>query len=157
MYVKTSKLRITFKSTSLADCDIMRSRTSWEVAEEAKENWFLEEMVVEKSSEKELLLLWLGAETEVSSGMEEVLLLELEWWGARALETSRAEALHERDRNSMGTRGLSGRGVGTNSGRRQFMVHFGSMCLSGELTITIIIIVFLGLAASIYSNTLENV
>jgi len=35
-------------------------------------------MVVEKSSEKELLLLWLGAETEVSSGMEEVLLLELE-------------------------------------------------------------------------------
>lgn len=37
---------------------------------------------------------------------------EEEWWGlggARALETSRAEALHDLDRNSMGALGLSGR------------------------------------------------
>lgn len=52
---------------------------------------------------------------------------------ARALETSRAEALHDLDRNSIGTLGLSGRGVpplGTNSGSRQLIVlHFGSMSL----------------------------
>jgi len=29
--------------------------------------------------------------------------------GARALETSRAEALHERERNSIGALGLSGK------------------------------------------------
>lgn len=131
----------TFYGTSLVDCDIMRSRTSWEVAEEAKENWFLD--MVEKSSErKALALVLLG---RVSSGMEVLFELGMqeeereEWWCERALETSRAEALHERDRNSMGTRGLSGRGVGANSERRQFMVHFGSICEVGSS-----VIVFLG-------------
>lgn len=38
--------------TSLADCDIMRSRTSCEVAEEAKENWFFG--IVENSSEQQV-------------------------------------------------------------------------------------------------------
>lgn len=38
-----------WRPTSLADCDIMRSRTSCEVAEEAKENWLPH--MVENSSE----------------------------------------------------------------------------------------------------------
>jgi len=47
-------------NTSLVDCDIMRSRTSCEVAEEAKENW-LPHMVAENSSD---------LAEEVSSEME---------------------------------------------------------------------------------------
>jgi len=95
---------------------------SCEVAEEAKENWFLD--CIERSSDKEWLV--------VSSGIEPFEGMHEEWggweWaGARAFVTSRAEALHDLDKNSIGTRGLSGRGVpplGTNSGRRQLI---GSM------------------------------
>ena len=47
------------------------------------------------------------------------------------METSRAEALHDLDRNSIGTLGLSGRWVppaaGRKSGWRQLIMHFGSM------------------------------
>lgn len=95
------------------DCDIIRSSTSWEVTEEAKENWFPDSIGSSSDS------------PEISSGIEAVVqeeelfadleaMHEVEWWGlggARALETSRAEALHDLERNSMGALGLSGRWV----------------------------------------------
>lgn len=80
----------------------MRSRTSCEVAEAANENWLL-------------TLLFSGGHSSfselVSSGIG-VLLMEggrfadLAVW--RALETSKAETLHDLDKNSIGPRGLSG-------------------------------------------------
>lgn len=105
-------------STSLADCDIMRSRTSWDVAEEAKENWFPERFAGRSSS----------ASPEMSSGIELVVqeeeplaglepMHEKEGRGggggegggtASAFETSKAEALHDLERNSIGNLGLSG-------------------------------------------------
>lgn len=94
----------------------MRSRTSCEVAEEAKENWLFRGMS-DKSS----------GSPDVSSGIEVApqggIFKDLggtfeEWWwwwecggGARALETSKAEALHDLERNSIGTLGLSGKWV----------------------------------------------
>lgn len=96
----------------------MRSRTSWDVAEEAKENWFPERFAGRSSS----------ASPEMSSGIELVVqeeeplaglepMHEKEGRGggggegggtAIAFETSRAEALHDLERNSIGNLGLSG-------------------------------------------------
>lgn len=119
------------------DCDIIRSSTSWEVTEEAKENWFPDS--VGSSSDS----------PEISSGIEAVVqeeelfadleaMHEEEWWGlggARALDTSRAEALHDLERNSMGALGLSGRWevlAGLYSGRREnFRVSVSSMKVNG--------------------------
>lgn len=121
----------------------MRSRTSWEVAEKAKENWFPDRFAGGSSS----------TSPEMSSGIELVVqdeepladlepMHEKEGRGggggegggtARALETSRAEALHDLERNSMGNLGLSGswvppRRVGP--ARREFLGRsFSSMGL----------------------------
>lgn len=84
----------------------MRSRTSCEVAEEAKENWLphMVENSSEACSEMELVTL---TEEGALGGLEGM--SEIEEGGVRALETSREEALHDLDRNSIGTRGLSGK------------------------------------------------
>ena len=85
----------------LTDCDMIRSMTIWEVSEEAKEKGF-PETVAEASS----------ASPAMSSGMATTAAplerVTLESAGERALETSRAETLQERERNSMGSRGVSG-------------------------------------------------
>lgn len=104
----------------------MRSRTSCEVAEEAKENWLphMVENSSEVSSEMELV-----TEEGALGGLEGM--SEIEEGGVRALETSREEALHDLDRNSIGTRGLSGKClplVGRFSFLRNFIVRLGSMC-----------------------------
>ena len=106
----------------------MRSRTSWEVAEEAKENWLphMVENSSEACSEMELVTL---TEEGALGGLEGM--SEIEEGGVRALETSREEALHDLDRNSIGTRGLSGKClplVGRFSFLRNFIVRLGSMC-----------------------------
>lgn len=69
---------------------------------------------------------------------EEVVAVEEEraGGGARALETSRAEALQDLDRNSIGARGLSGnwvppRGVGPEARRECFGRSVSSMRVSG--------------------------
>lgn len=75
------------------------SMTIWEVSEEAKENGFPETAALSSNS------------PAISSCIAPLPILILErsiWGGARALETSKAETLHERERNSMGSRGVSG-------------------------------------------------
>jgi len=63
-------------NTSLVDCDIMRSRTSCEVAEEAKENWLaLPQMVAESSSDLAEEVSWenvLVTEEGIMGGLEGV-------------------------------------------------------------------------------------
>lgn len=90
------------------DWAIIRSRTSWEVAEEAKEKVLPESLADSSSS------VWQG----LISGMTLLLaesLLSLWLWrnggvgeGANALHTLKAEELHDLERNSMGSIGLSG-------------------------------------------------
>lgn len=95
----------------LTDCDIMRSMTSWEVSEQANEKGFPETAAASSTS------------PAMSSGIGSPPLpplipppplallarvLESIWAGETALETSRAETLHERERNSMGSNGVSG-------------------------------------------------
>lgn len=93
----------------LTDWDIMRSRTSWEVAEEAKENVFPESLLAESSSSTEIMFSGIVTTT--------LLLLLFALGGRRdgdeefvnALHTCKAEALHDLDKNSIGAFGLSGR------------------------------------------------
>lgn len=88
----------------LTDWDMMRSRMSWEVAVEAKEKVLPESLAVSSSSPA--LFSGMGGAaawaalvlTTNAEGLE----------GVRALDTWRAEALHDLDRNSMGPLGLSG-------------------------------------------------
>ena len=115
------------------------------MAQEAKENWFVDTVLLVGGSGSS------SHSPAISSGMELVVqeeapLADLEAMheeeeerggGARALETSRAEALQDLDRNSIGARGLSGNWVpprGVGPARREF---FGrsvtSMRVSGGL------------------------
>lgn len=107
-------LKILSKHTSLMDCDIIRSSKSWEVVEEAKENWCPESIGISSdspgmSSGIEVVVV---QQDEVFADLETILELEEElWFGVNALETSRAEELQDLDRNSIGILGLSGRWV----------------------------------------------
>lgn len=84
---------------------MMRSRMSWEVAVEAKEKVLPESLEVSSSS----AALFSGMAAAAAAAVLTSIAAEgLE--GVRALESWRAEALHDRDRNSMGPRGLSGSG-----------------------------------------------
>lgn len=124
------------------DCDIIRSSTSWEVAEEAKENWFpaMVGMISSDSPMMSSAMEVVVQEEELLRDLEEgggrgggglVLLL-----GAKALETWRAEALHDLERNSIGALGLSGRLemlAGEYSGRREALrCRVSSMKVGGE-------------------------
>lgn len=87
----------------------MRSRISWEVAEEAKENWFPAILVGGSSSDSPAIssgIELLVQEEEPLAGFETV--QGNGGGGATALDTSRAEALHDLERNSIGNLGLSG-------------------------------------------------
>lgn len=83
------------------ECDMIRSMTIWEVWEEAKEKGLPETV----------------ADSSTSPAMSSRMMVALEekggsWAGEeeeeRALETSTEEALQERDKNSIGSRGVSG-------------------------------------------------
>lgn len=81
----------------LTDWDIIRSITSWEVSEEAKEKGFLAAVAAADSSSAEMSSSMVSAAADGGGG-----------GGARALEIWRAETLQERERNSIGSRGVSG-------------------------------------------------
>ena len=100
--------------TLLTDCDMIRSRTSCEVAEEVKENW-LETVALSSSSVSPFISsgIEVVVQEELLADFGTVLVLLTEWWwwwwgGARALDTSRAETLHDLERYSIGPLGLSG-------------------------------------------------
>jgi len=86
---------------SLTDCDMIRSITIWEVSEEAKENGFPETMADASSLSP-------ATSSGIASAAPLPERVTFENAGERALETSRAETLQERERNSMGSRGVSG-------------------------------------------------
>lgn len=88
----------------LTDCDIMRSMTSWEVSEQANEKGFPETAAA--SSTSPAMSSGIGSPPPHLAPLARV--LESIWAGETALETSRAETLQERERNSMGSNGVSG-------------------------------------------------
>lgn len=82
----------------LTDWDMMRSMTIWEVSEEAKEKGFKETAAAASS-----------VSPATSSGIATPPALgALGGAGERALETSWEDTLQERERNSIGSRGVSG-------------------------------------------------
>lgn len=92
----------------LTDCDIIRSMTIWEVSEEAKEKGLPE--TVADSSISPAKSSGMAAEEPLEVGQPLRVLASERWpgGGAMALETSKAETLQERERNSIGSRGVSG-------------------------------------------------
>ena len=91
---------------SLTDCDMILSMTIWEVSDEANEKGFPETVAASSNS---------PAKSSIIAPLPFTLTTPLEvlqsticGGGARALDTSRAETLHDLDRNSMGSRGVSG-------------------------------------------------
>jgi len=92
----------------LTDCDMIRSSTSWEVAEEAKGNWLANGLVCTISS---VISPVTSSGIEEASVQVELLADLLEAMQERDFETSRAETLHDLDKNSIGSFGLSGSGI----------------------------------------------
>ena len=96
------------------------SKTIWEVSEEAKENGF-PETVAPLSSNSPII-----SSCIIPLAPHGLVLLEKTiCGGARAFDTSNADKLHERERNSMGSRGVSGGRKWAGSGR-----HGSAMGLS---------------------------
>ena len=86
----------------------MRSITIWEVSEEAKEKGLPE--TVADSSISPAKSSGMAAEEPLEVGQPLRVLASERWpgGGAMALETSKAETLQERERNSIGSLGVSG-------------------------------------------------
>jgi hypothetical protein len=87
---------------------MIRSSTSWEVAEEAKGNWLANGLVCTISS---VISPVTSSGIEEASVQVELLADLLEAMQERDFETSRAETLHDLDKNSIGSFGLSGSGI----------------------------------------------
>lgn len=94
----------------LTDCDMIRSMIIWEVSEEAKEKGLPETATFWSSSSaaRSSCMTLLGVLERISCGC----------CGTSAFETSSAETLQDRDRNSIGSRGVSGGRDSTGSGRQ---------------------------------------
>lgn len=87
---------------------MMRSRTSWEVAEEAKENVFPESNAVSSVSPPAIMSFDLELRAGLAGAAATGGLDGSTRGGARVLERRRAEGLHDLERNSIGLLGLSG-------------------------------------------------
>lgn len=94
----------------LTDCDMIRSMIICEVSEQAKEKGLPETAPFWSSSSaaKSSCMTLLGVFDRISCGC----------CGASAFETSTAETLQDRDRNSIGSRGVSGGRNSNESGRQ---------------------------------------
>jgi hypothetical protein len=95
----------------LTDCDMILSKTIWDVSEEAKEKGF-PETVAQPSSNSPMI-----SSCIIPPAPHGMVLLEKTICGAKTFDTSKADTLHERERNSMGSRGVSGGRKRTGSGR----------------------------------------
>lgn len=101
---------------------MMRSMIIWDVSEEAKENGL-----------PETAPFWSSSSPAKSSCMTLLEVFEsviCECGGARALDTSIADTLHDRERNSMGSRGVSGGRNSTGSGLQGSGMGMGLSILS---------------------------
>lgn len=95
--LKPKKIRRGKGSRRLTEWGKIRSMTIWEVSKEAKEKGFPETRPSSSSV------------SPPAMGSSSCMTLSPEVFeGARALDTSRAETLQDRERNSIGSRGVSG-------------------------------------------------
>lgn len=115
---------------------MMRSMTIWDVSEDAKEKGFPEHVAPSSSSPARSSRITppqpppsppMPAATGEALG-------SAGGGGARALETSRADTLQERERNSMGSSGVSGGRKKMGSSRHCSATVF-SMVVGGELEV----------------------
>lgn len=125
-------------SATLTDCDMILSMTIWEVSEDAKEKGLPETMPVMSSSSPAMssCITTLPLEEPFKDIWWEAAVADWEdGGGAKALETSKADTLHDRDKNSIGSRGVSGGlyGIITGSGIQGSTTGFSIfVCILGK-------------------------